>query len=137
MLVVDSSFLIALLFEEEHTSFAVTCLRNAGAQRLIAPSLLRWEVANVLRNKAVRGLISPGDAAGRLEGLEGLSIEYPDVEATPAALVDLALRSGLTAYDAAYVELALRTQAELATLDSPMAMVGQTAGLVVHSPFAS
>lgn len=136
MLVVDSSFLIAILFEEEHTAFATEQLAGALSGGLSAPSLLHWEVANVLRNKVLRRLISPDDAGARLEGLARLSISFPDREATPAVLLDLALARGLTAYDAAYVELALRTSAPLATLDSDMAKAGRAAGLVVHSPFA-
>lgn len=135
MLVVDSSFLIAILFEEEHTAFAIEQLGGALSFGLAAPSLLHWEVANVLRNKVLRQQVSFKDAAARLDGLARLSIGFPDREATPAILLDLALAWGLTAYDAAYVELAVRTSASLATLDRDMARSARAAGVVVQSPF--
>ena len=136
MLVVDSSFLIAILFEEEHTAFALELLGDALAGGLTAPRLMHWEIANVLRNEVVRKQVSAEDASARLDGLTGLSIKMPDHEASPTVLLDLALSSGLTAYDAAYLELAGRLSAPLATLDAAMARAAVDAGLTVYSPFA-
>ena len=136
MLVVDSSFLVAVLFEEEHTAFAVDRLSQAMGEGLTAPGLLRWEVANVLRNKVVRKLTTIEDAVARLDALAALSISHPEREASAEALLALSLDAGLTAYDAAYFELAARLDAPLATLDVALARAARSGGLAVQAPFA-
>lgn len=136
MLIIDSSFLIAVLFEEEHTAFAVDQLNQGMADGLTAPGLLRWEVANVLRNKVMRKVTTTEEAVARLDALNALSICYPEREASPEALLVLSVDTGLTAYDAAYFELAERLGAPLATLDVAMARAARAAGLVVQAPFA-
>jgi predicted nucleic acid-binding protein len=136
MLVVDSSLLVAVLFEEEHSGFAAEALASAGDTPLLAPGLLRWEITNVLRTKVVRTLISESDAERRLRSFAALGIAEPDTEISPAGLLLFALESGLSAYDAAYVELARREGASLATLDAAMARAARDHGVVVMSPFA-
>lgn len=136
MLVVDSSFLVAVLFEEEHTVFAVDRLNQGMGETLAAPALLRWEVANVLRNKVMRKLTTAEEAVARLDALAALSIRHPEREASPEDLLLLSLGTGLTAYDAAYFELARRLHAPLATLDVAMARAARAAGLMVQAPFA-
>ena len=46
--------------------------------------------------------------------------------------VDLAERHGLTVYDAAYLQLALDCEAEIATLDGALARAAAAEGLIVH-----
>lgn len=136
MLVIDSSFLVAVLFEEEHTGFALERLSAVRDGGLVAPALLNWEIANVLRSKVIRNLITSEDALARLDAVAALLIVAPAQEAPPAVLLRRGLASGLTAYDAAYVELAVRLSAPLATLDEAMAKAAVAVGLTVHSPFA-
>ncbi len=50
---------------------------------------------------------------------------------TPTLLVTAARRSGLTAYDAAYWELAQRRRLPLATLDGQMRMAAQKVGIEI------
>lgn len=82
---------------------------------LVAPSLLAFEVANVAAVKLRRG---SGPLRALEAGLEAFSrlgiVFYPT---SPLALFSLANRTGLTAYDAAYLWLADSLGAELVTLD--------------------
>lgn len=133
-LVVDSSFLIAAMFEEEHTAFVSDYLRRRSDDELIAPTLLRWEVGNVLLMKVRRGVQTVAEANERARAFETLKIGAPNVEPSPEALLHAAVKHGLTVYDAAYVDLALRLDATLATLDAPMARAAQAAGVTVYSP---
>jgi predicted nucleic acid-binding protein len=55
------------------------------------------------------------------------------VSATPQ-LLDLALRHDLTAYDAAYLDVALRRGAPIATQDAALANAARAAGLGVVTP---
>lgn len=110
--VVDASALAALLFGEPDGE--VIAERLAGA-RLVAPNLLAFELANVCLVKCRR---HPGRREALLAGLKlrgRLGIE--DVAVDHDAVVDLALETGLTAYDASYLWLARQFAADLVTLD--------------------
>lgn len=136
MLVVDSSFLVAALFEEEHTPFVEAVLGARLGEDLIAPGLLRWEVANVVRTKMTKRAIDAAAAEARLGAVEALGVRSPDHEPTPTDLLRLALSASLGAYDAAYVDLAVGESCALATLNRGMARVAGALGVAVVSPFA-
>jgi predicted nucleic acid-binding protein len=77
------------------------------------------------------------DRARRLEAIDqasrlGIRIDaaLPDMKAIGA----LAERHGLSAYDASYLELALRQGFDLATLDRSLAAAAAAEGVVVHAP---
>ena len=110
--VVDASSIGALLFGESEG------LKIAGmlsGHRLVAPELLFFEVASICLKKLKR---YPDQRRSILEAfkmLGRLTIEKVDVDHAEAVL--LAERRGLTAYDASYLWLAMRLDAELVTLD--------------------
>ena len=86
---------------------------------MAAPSLLGFEVANVCLTK-IRRQPSQRDAlraafrlARRLK-IETVAVDH-------AATVDLAERTGLTAYDASYLWLTRALDVELVTLDQKLA----------------
>jgi predicted nucleic acid-binding protein len=78
-----------------------------------------FEVANALAAGIRRGRLDAVAADVFLRRLEGLNIqvEVRDQPISGRDLLPLALRHGLTAYDAAYLELAMRKGYALATLD--------------------
>jgi predicted nucleic acid-binding protein len=110
-LVVDASVVNALLFDEPERDEARK--RMAGRQ-LYAPQLLDYEVANVALQKMRRGLNADA-AATALRLYEGTDIRLLHVDGT--ALVELAERYRLTAYDAAYLWVAAELKSPLATFD--------------------
>jgi predicted nucleic acid-binding protein len=87
-----------------------------------APALVGLELANVAMNKIRRGAIESGQAAEVLARAERLGIERFEVDPGEALL--LAFQYGLSAHDAAYLHLAARLEAPLATFD---ARLGQAA----------
>jgi predicted nucleic acid-binding protein len=118
-LVLDPSITLAWCYEDETTeaiqrSFDI--VRTNGAW---VPVLWLWEVANVLQMNVRRGR---HNAKFRDRALADLAL-FPikeDAEAGRQAWngsLILAERNGLTVYDAAYLEVALRRGLPLATLD--------------------
>lgn len=110
--VVDASALAALLFAEPE---AETIAERLEGARLVAPSLLDFELANVCLTR-IRRQPSQREAlrtAFRLA--DRLRVETVAVDHT--ASLDLAEATGLTAYDASYLWLARALGAELVTLD--------------------
>jgi predicted nucleic acid-binding protein len=122
-LVVDGSAVIAMLLGErpapEMTAFQFRVTRQGA----FAPSHFKLDVANALLLAARRGRLQTGEARAYLVDLDALPISIDDRAAHFASGVSVAAaeRHGLTAYDAAYLELALRLGAELATLDADLA----------------
>ncbi len=114
--VVDTSALAALLFDEPEAEHVVDRLEDGV---LVAPTLLGCELANVCLIK-MRQHPEQGEALLRAYAYRRrLSIE--EVEVDFDATVDLASRTGLTAYDASYLWLARKLNAELVTLDEQLA----------------
>jgi predicted nucleic acid-binding protein len=95
------------------------------------------ECINVLLSAQRRGRI---DASQRLLLVERVSALPLRVDREPIdlrALDDLASRHGLSAYDAAYLELAVRRALPLATLDKGLARAARAAGVAVEAPSRS
>lgn len=114
-LVVDCSVIVASLFDEPDADAATQALRSHA---LHAPALLPFEFANVARSKSRAGAPQARVQAA-LQTFDDLRIELHPLPA--ARLHALALSSGLTAYDAAYLTLAVSLGAPLLTLDQKLA----------------
>ena len=111
--VVDASALAAVLLDETPADMIWARLRE---HRLAAPALLPCEVVNACLKKAKA---YPEKGALFLAAIDRLCrIPIEIVEVDFRAILPLALRHQLSAYDAAYLWLALEMNAELVTLDS-------------------
>ncbi len=89
------------------------------------------EVANVIAKAEAKALVTEARSGAFLEMLEGVDIEV-DAATFPHALSDtlqLARRYRLSAYDASYLELALRLGLPLATLDEDLQKAAKKAGV--------
>jgi predicted nucleic acid-binding protein len=113
--VVDASAIAAVLFDEPEAAPIVASV----AGTLIAPTLLRYELASVCTTKLIRHPERASEIERRYRLLDRLAIQYrePDWPPLPA----LARRWALSAYDAAYLQLALAERATLVTLDARLA----------------
>ena len=113
--VADCSVLAAIVFGETACEEAAGLL---GDKAVHAPSLLPYEMANVARSKQRAGL----DAAAVDIALQDFGAQRLVLHAVaPEAMLALAQRYGLSAYDAAYLSLATELQAPLATFDRRLA----------------
>ena len=122
-------------FEDEATpesDLLFERVRNEGA---VVPGLWHLEVANVLLQAEKRGRISPGDLAMRLELIAELPIATDTETATRAwrEILALARTEGLTTYDAAYLELAMRRALPLQTKDGALIGAAERCRVTVSS----
>ncbi len=117
---VDASVVVPLVTREpEGSPFMMAWRRwHESGQRPIAPSLLMYEVANALYRYVRYGVLLPEEAADALEAVLNLGIELRgDAELHRRALA-LGRELDLVAiYDAHYLALAERLEAELWTAD--------------------
>jgi predicted nucleic acid-binding protein len=110
-LVVDCSVLSAVLFEEPMRD---TALRQLAGRTLHAPSLLDHEIADVVVKKQRQKWPADSlDMAMADYAEHDIALHRVDL----GGQVELALRYGLSAYDAAYLWLAAELKAPLATFD--------------------
>lgn len=103
-------------------------IRTAAA---LVPAIWPLETANVLARAESRGLISEDRSTAFVALLRGMRIEFDQATASHALTDTLALarRHHLSAYDAAYLELAIRRQLPLATLDVDLRKAARRAGM--------
>jgi len=114
--VIDASALAAVVFEEPD---AARVMAAAGGSSLVAPPLLRVEVANVCLKK-IRA--QPRQRAALLAAFQlanRLDIETAQVDL--AKVVELAEEARVSVYDACYLWLARALECELLTLDKRLA----------------
>ncbi len=95
----------------------------------VVPDLWYYEVCNALIIAERQGRASAQLVSSRVIDIERLAAFLEVSPTTPSALIAAACQSGLTAYDAAYFELALRHNLPLATLDDRMRAAAQSAGI--------
>lgn len=113
--VVDCSVLSAALFEEESRDEA---FRALAGKALHAPLLLDSEVVSVAAKKSRGGWPAPLIARALADYVQqDIDFHRPDVEAQYA----LAMRHGISTYDAAYLWVAGVLQAPLVTFDARLA----------------
>jgi predicted nucleic acid-binding protein len=135
--VLDSSITMAWCFEDEKTSYTESILDAVSTgNAAIVPALWPYEVLNVLVIAQRRKRMNQAQALQFWRELQSLSISI-DAKAISRFsfdLMSLASQHHLTAYDAAYLELALREGLPLATLDEDLKKAAKTAGVsLVHN----
>lgn len=105
----------------------------ASGTPFFVPVLWTFEIANVLLVLTRRKRIKPEEGARARQALSRLSPVIDD-EGQWAALgriSDLAAEHGLSAYDAAYLELALRRKVPLASRDSNLKNAARRCGVKI------
>ena len=128
-IVIDASVTMAWCFDDEATPLTDGVLDQLRDQEAFVPALWQLEVANVLLIAEWRGRITEAQATRFLDLLMQLPIRIDHSLTNVAALLAAGRRHRLTAHDAAYLLLAERIGAPLATLDSNLIAAAQTAGV--------
>ena len=127
---VDASVATAWLLEDEDEPDAIAPLGALAEQEVFVPQLWHAEIRNALLAAERRGRITPDQVADRLTHLNTLPI-HTDQEPNFDAAMGLARDHRLTFYDAMYLELAIRRNARLATLDNALTRAATNEGISV------
>ena len=122
MIVVDATVAVKWLYPEEREAAAQRLVE--GGERLLAPALIRIEVAAALVKKARMGVVPPDVALRILDMWFAASIGelviVPDEQDLPSAS-RLALELQHPIYDCLYLALAQRHDIPLVTADAVFA----------------
>jgi predicted nucleic acid-binding protein len=122
--VLDASIAACWAFDDEDHPVAALALERVRTDTARVPSLWWFEVRNTLIVSERRGRLTESDTATFLQGLARLRVTV-DQSPEEADVLALARHRGLTVYDAAYLELARREGAPLATLDAALAIAAR------------
>ncbi|MFY9315880.1 MAG: type II toxin-antitoxin system VapC family toxin [Burkholderiales bacterium] len=133
-LVVDSSVCLSWFFPDERTAFTDAALDVVANEECWVPSLWRLEFANALLVAERKRRLTRAERLQTLDEASRLSLRVDAQVHDLRQISSLADRHALSAYDAAYLELALRLGAPMITLDKGLATAGAAAGLTVHAP---
>lgn len=135
--VLDSSLALAFVFEDEASPDTDRILDRLGQGSIaLVPALWRWDVANALAFAERRGRITPAQVQRHLTHLQCLPTEVDERSTEEAwkATCGLARKHGLTVYDAAYLEMAVRHGVPLASLDAELRAAGKAEGVPLLPP---
>lgn len=131
--VLDSTVTMAWCFTDEATEFSETQLSRLSdlTDSAIVPALWLYEVVNVAELAVRKGRITEEKASAFLQSLADLPIEIetPTQRQMFVSVRALVGQHKLTAYDASYLEVAIRQRLPIATLDNALAHAAQNAGI--------
>jgi predicted nucleic acid-binding protein len=131
--ILDNSIVMAWSFEDETDEYADAVLDRLAITRAVVPALWPLEVANALLVGERRKRSTEVDTIKWTGILRALPIVIDGETNAHAWSATLALARGhnLTAYDAAYLELAIRRGLPLATIDGKLKFAAQSVGVAL------
>ena len=134
--VLDGSLALAWYFADEADPYADEVARGLATREAVVPSLWRLEIANALIVGERRRRSTQAQAAAFLARLELLPIVIDDQTDARAwsETLRIARTHALSAYDAAYLELAMRRGLPLASLDHPLKAAATAVGVPLFTP---
>jgi predicted nucleic acid-binding protein len=131
--VLDNTVTMSWCFTGEATAITETLLSRLSSliDSAIVPALWLYEVANVTELAVRKRRITAEKADAFLESLADLpfEVEDPALSRMFVSVRALAGRYELTAYDASYLELAIRHKLPIATSDNALAKAARAAGV--------
>lgn len=131
MIVIDASAALSLVFPDEVETRPAGLSRLLEQEQTFAPAIWPLEVANAIASAVKKQRISKQDILPILSSFEAMSvqIETANIATVFANVLPLAEKHGLSVYDAAYLDLAIRTGARIATLDRRLATAARAEGV--------
>ena len=129
--VIDCSVVMAWCFEDEADKYADSILDMLASAEAVVPSIWALEVANVLLVGERRNRLKEADTARFIELLRELPISVDNETSDHAMreILSIGREQGLSSYDAAYLELAMRHGLALATRDTALRKAAKKSGV--------
>ncbi|HEV3262281.1 MAG TPA: type II toxin-antitoxin system VapC family toxin [Gemmataceae bacterium] len=134
--ILDCSVTMAWYFKDEANAYAKAVRRSLSEAGAVVPALWPLEVANILVLGERRQRSTEAAASKWLSYLQMLPIHVDDETAARAwsDILHVARSYDLSAYDASYLELAIRLALPLASLDDKLKATAASAGVAEFKP---
>jgi predicted nucleic acid-binding protein len=135
--VLDASIALSWFLDRPTAKYAdhVRQLLLRG-HRAVVPALWQLEIANGFVTAERRGILTSSETAEALQNLDVVraqAIENAGEAISMRGVLHMARQFQLTAYDAVYLETAVRQQLPLATLDRQLLTAASKAGVEIVS----
>lgn len=129
--VLDNSVVMAWYFEDEANDYTSAILKNMAESEALVPSIWPLEVANVLLVGERKGRSTEARTSRFIALLDALPIRVDSATSQCAlsGILTLGREQRLSAYDAAYLELAMREGLLLATQDKALRRAAEVCGV--------
>lgn len=128
--VIDCSVVMTWCFEDEYNPYSFNVLEMLEVSEGLVPHIWQLEVANVLLVAERRSRLTAADSSRFIRLLRTLSIQVDDIPMNNVLddILSIGRQQGLSSYDAAYLELALRKGLPIATLDERLRQAASALG---------
>ncbi len=135
--VLDASVALAWFVDRPTAQYADHVRqRLLRGDRAVVPALWQLEIANGFVTAERRGILTPVDTNEALQTLDIVIAQAIEISQGPVStrgVLHTARELRLTAYDAVYLETALRQELPLATLDRQLRTAASKAGVEIVS----
>ena len=111
-IVIDSSAVVAVIVAESEKDAIIDA---TSGHTLIGPGSIPWEIGNAFSAMIRQRRVSVADAQRGMEILDGIPLQYVSVDMSN--VMSIAAQVNAYAYDAYFLDCALRHAAPLLTLD--------------------
>jgi len=117
MIVLDASIILKMIFEEQDTHLALQLRENhvTGKEKIAAPELIFYEIANVLATKTPLSIKSASSALNEIFNLEIETFTLGMEEFLSS--MSFSHKYKISVYDASYMILAERLNCDFITAD--------------------
>ena len=134
-IVIDASVTLAWCFPDEASDYADGILLAMEGHAILVPALWSVEITNAVLTAERRKRIKQPEIRRFVELLDGLTVIVDSQSVTENVnnILPIGREYGLSAYDAAYLDVAIRHGVPLATLDSALQKAGRKAGIEIFS----
>ena len=132
-IVIDASMALAWCFPDEASGYADGVLVALEGHAILVPALWPIDITNAVLTAERRKRVRQSEVRRFVELLNGLTVimDSQSVAESLGNIFPIAREYGLSAYDAAYLDVAVRYGAPLATLDSTLQKAGRKAGIEI------
>lgn len=131
--VLDRSVTMGWVFEDEADTYGDAVFQSLREAEALVPALWRLEVANALLVAVRRNRLPEAKAVPALDLLNSLRISVDGRPASLHGVFAVAKQHGLSVYDAAYLDLAMRSGLPLATKDGKLRAASEAAGIPAYA----
>lgn len=132
-IVIDASVALCWCLADAEHPLADKAMLLTVEHGAVVPGIWWYEVRNALVVNERRGRLDASFSRARLSDLQAMRISR-DHDRDDRIVLDLARKQGLSVYDAAYVETALRRSLALASLDRRLCDAAAASGVALVQP---
>ncbi|MFO0697807.1 MAG: type II toxin-antitoxin system VapC family toxin [Nitrospira sp.] len=131
--VLDASVALAWCFPDEQSPYADQVLQALEGRSVLVPAIWPLEIANGLLVGERRKRLSQAEVVRFIDLLEILPVQEVSVPISTqiAGVLPVAREYGLSAYDAPYLDVAIKHGADLATADDMLEKAARKAGISI------